>query len=278
MTVLGGVVTYNPDVSRLGECLGALAPQVDAVLVVDNGSENLNEIDGLLSTIGHAALIPLGENRGIAAALNRILQHGCDNGYSHVLTMDQDSILGENAVKKMLPLAEGGAALVSPWVLYEGNEGFQRPRPVSEVDDIDWAITSGSLTSVEAWGIVGGFDEAMFIDGVDKDFCFRLRKVGYEILRCNRVLLHHELGDLKCRKVLGRTVYITNHSPMRKYYMVRNGIYLARKGVVSRSSALSGVTKEFLKSFFYESGKAKKFFSMCSGVRDAFSMEVENPC
>ena len=41
------------------------------------------------------------------------------------------------------------------------------------------------------WSIqifIGGFDETMFIDFVDFDFCYRLKKEGYEILQTPSVI------------------------------------------------------------------------------------------
>lgn len=46
-----------------------------------------------------------------------------------------------------------------------------------------------------------------------------LNKTGYKICRVNTVSLLHELGNLKCRKIAERMIYVTNHSAFRRYDM-----------------------------------------------------------
>ena len=65
------------------------------------------------------------------------------------------------------------------------------------------AIASGSLVKAEVFGVTGFFDEAMFIDYVDTDFCLRLQKNGFKILSVASVLLEHELGQRQTRNLLG---------------------------------------------------------------------------
>lgn len=43
-TVLGAIVTYNPDKARLQENINAVLPQIDHLFIVDNGSDNSNVI------------------------------------------------------------------------------------------------------------------------------------------------------------------------------------------------------------------------------------------
>ena len=38
-----GIVTYNPNMKRLIENVNAILPQVEQVILVDNGSANINE-------------------------------------------------------------------------------------------------------------------------------------------------------------------------------------------------------------------------------------------
>ena len=69
----------------------------------------------------------------------------------------------------------------------------------------------------------------MFIDGVDFEFCYRMKKSGMNILRVNDVVLSHEIGNITVRHFLGFRVIVKNHSPFRKYYIAKNIIYMARK-------------------------------------------------
>jgi GT2 family glycosyltransferase len=61
---------------------------------------------------------------------------------------------------------------------------------------VDFCITSASCTNLNAWKNVGGFDEWLFIDLVDNDFCKRIIVSGYKILRINSLVLDQEFGKI----------------------------------------------------------------------------------
>ena len=143
--------------------------------------------------------------------------------------------------------------IVSPTVIYKDNERYSDLK--TDIIDVEWVITSASLTNVSAWVLVNGFDEKLFIDGVDRDFCFRLKKSGFRIVQDNSISILHSLGDLQCRKIFNRTIYVTNHSDKRKYYMARNAIYLDSKH--NTHLARKYILKLIGKTMFYE--KKKKF-------------------
>ncbi|WP_250854450.1 glycosyltransferase [Escherichia coli] len=72
--VLAIIVTYNPEIIRLTECINSLAPQVERVILVDNGSNNSHLIKNII--INNLEIILLSENKGIAFAQN----HGVKKG------------------------------------------------------------------------------------------------------------------------------------------------------------------------------------------------------
>jgi len=61
---------------------------------------------------------------------------------------------------------------------------------------------------------------------VDFEFCFRLRRKGYNIYINNAAILTHSVGELKKWRLFGITYYSTNHSPIRLYYRTRNRFYV----------------------------------------------------
>lgn len=66
--IWGGIVTYNPDLGRLCENVDAIAPQVEQLLVFDNGSKNYADIERALGDRARVIVSP--ENLGMAKALN----------------------------------------------------------------------------------------------------------------------------------------------------------------------------------------------------------------
>jgi len=49
MQVIGGIVTYNPEITLLNECVKAIASICEKILIVDNNSNNKKEIRLLAS-------------------------------------------------------------------------------------------------------------------------------------------------------------------------------------------------------------------------------------
>ncbi|MGN6442229.1 MAG: hypothetical protein ACTHL6_10080, partial [Arthrobacter sp.] len=48
---VAAIVTFNPDPQRLKDNLETLPPQVDELLIIDNGSNNLAEIRALINEL-----------------------------------------------------------------------------------------------------------------------------------------------------------------------------------------------------------------------------------
>ena len=69
--LFAGIVTFNPDIELLRKNIEAICAQVDLVIIVDNGSRNLEDIRPLADA-HHCKLIPNAQNEGIATALNQI--------------------------------------------------------------------------------------------------------------------------------------------------------------------------------------------------------------
>ncbi|MCW3118424.1 MAG: hypothetical protein JWM28_2506, partial [Chitinophagaceae bacterium] len=91
-------------------------------------------------------------------------------------------------------------------------------------------MTSGNLIRISAWKEINGFDEKLFIDEVDHEYCYRLKTNGYQIVQVNQVFLNHQLGTQKEAGYFGRIAkrHRRIHSPKRVYFMVRNYLYVRK--------------------------------------------------
>ena len=94
-----GIVTYNPDITRLVENINAIYNQVDNVIIVDNNSKNIAEIEQIVLNYLHICLIKSKCNEGIATALNKMMKKAKELHYTWCLTLDQDSIVPENIIE-----------------------------------------------------------------------------------------------------------------------------------------------------------------------------------
>ena len=71
--------------------------------------------------------------------------------------------------------------------------------------------------------------EKLFIDYVDFEYCLRLRLNGFKIIQLNNITLYQELGNMVTKRILFWKVGISNHSPQRIYYRVRNRLFVSSK-------------------------------------------------
>jgi rhamnosyltransferase len=238
------VVTYNPDSVRLQQLLDAVLPQVDSVRLIDNGSaaEVLAWLRGLADD--GLQLLELGENKGIAAAMNAGIAAARADGCSHILLLDHDSVPAPSMVDDLLrALAivrpEGrGVAAVGPRYLDERQDNpppFIRVRglrvercPCPTPDTIvavDYLISSGSLIPCTTLDAVGGMAEELFIDYVDIEWGLRARRLGFQSYGVCAAQMAHDLGDAPI-EFMGRRLPL--HSPLRHYYHFRNAVWLYR--------------------------------------------------
>ena len=276
METLAGITLYEPDIDRLLENIEAVLPQVDKLICVDNGSRNIEEVkEKIQNTSPKIEFIENGENLGIARALNQMFEYAEEKAYDWVLTLDQDSVCPANLMeeyRKYIDQIEHkdlkDVGVISPKLVDRNFEkDIQTEKPY---DYIDKCITSASLTSVETWKKVGGFWEYLFIDFVDHDFCAKCQKQRIKIIRVNSVELLHELGNGEHHTFLGRRVTALNHSPFRKYYMVRNWlIYMhEHKDVIDYKKVRNSYRFFYLKTLLFEDEKFEKLKQMLKGRRD----------
>lgn len=265
--ICAGIVTYNPVWTRLEENISHIIEQVDRVYICDNGSNNIDEINEKLATFNNRVVLnKLFENKGIAFALNQLCNSALVDGFEWILTLDQDSVSPESMIEGLTQYTnKGDIAIVAPDIIYRNNEDFVYNR-INESDEVEWVITSASLTSLSIWKTLGGFDEQLFIDKVDYEYCYRARNAGYKIIRVNKVKLLHELGDLHCRKVFGRIINVTNHSAFRCYYMARNEYIVKKKLGVGQPDKEN--FKLLIKVIMFEKEKRKKCNAIFKGIRE----------
>lgn len=237
------IVTYHPDPVVLERLLFALMPQTSLIVVVDNGSDAaLLPAQEVALQHPRITLIGNSTNMGIAAAQNRGIAHARASGCSHVILFDQDSLPPQRLVSGLLAAARsaGGDVVVGPCIVDErlgvrmpfvrfGMLGVKRQRcgeHSTAVVPADFLIASGVLIPISVFDKVGLMDEALFIDNVDLEWCFRARSRGVRLFGACGVHLLHALGERAF--CVGRRV-IHYHAPVRQYYMMRNRILLYRR-------------------------------------------------
>lgn len=273
------VVTFHPDDAAL-RAICALASQTSHVIVVDNTAEvetttKLQRIQASAPNI--FILLSNSENFGVAAALNRGMRYAQKLSAEWALTLDQDSRATVGMVDALLATRQAFSepfrprvALLAPSIVDRQTKAVSDPT-IRTFKEVSTAITSGNLINVSAWQDVGGYDERLFIDYVDHDFCFRLRRAGFRIAVCDGAVLQHTIGDARQIRPLGYTVTVDQHSPLRYYYMTRNGFYFwktyACKDPFLRADKLNAL-KLLVKATILDTRRIERLRMFWRGYRD----------
>jgi rhamnosyltransferase len=238
-------VAFEPSRSRLLEQLRAVRPQVDEMVVIDNGSQPPLEQMAELREAGARVLTPT-ENRGVAAGFNMGVRHAREAGCESVLLLDDDSVPAPDMVAKLADVldargAREAVAAVGPRIRdprdpqdypfirlgWTHNRHLRCATRDAPAISCDFLVSSGSLIALDAVAALGEFDESLFIDSVDLEWCFRARAHGFALYGVCGTYLDHRLGDER-KTVLNAGLVV--HPPERIYYMTRNRFLLYRRG------------------------------------------------
>ena len=279
-SVCAVIVTYNPQPTFIDNVI-AISEQVGRVVVVDNGSSGETECRlQELETRPCCKVIRNHQNLGIAAALNLGVKHALENRFDWICTFDQDSRVCKGFIAQMLdtyqqaPHPELIALLTPSYVDRESGIKVRLRR--ASTGEILTTMTSGTMMPSSAIRKLGFFDECLFIDAVDTEFCLRARRNGMSILQSPAVLLH-SLGRTTYHHLFGLRFGTTNHSPGRHYYISRNRLRLLARYAADWPwvwREIRGMVFDAAKIGLVEDNKWRKFRAMAAGTVDALSGKV----
>jgi rhamnosyltransferase len=277
IAICGLIISYNPTENIIHN-VDKLLKQVQKVIVVDNGSFDSASRSYLetLQSLERLEIIFNNENLGIATGLNQGINIAIQEKYEWIITFDQDTVIPQNFTNDLLKchdsidsnihIAIMCAVYINTFSSYENKSRSDHYKCVRST------MTSGSLMKISAIKEIGMFDENLFIDWVDHDYCMRARIAKYKIIESTHTSLIHSPGRIKQHLFFGSKIYTSNHSPTRRYYMYRNRIIALRRYFVFDPTFilqdwLIGL-KEFVKIALFEEEKIAKIEMVCRGVRD----------
>lgn len=224
--IIGLVIWYHPGEKEVS-AIQLYNKDIERVIVVDN-SEADNR--ALCAALGNVVYIPLMANKGIAAALNRGCQEAKRLGAEWVLTMDQDSRWDQQTLCQYIEEAEEyegfeKVGIFSPFHDCDGTP--EKHKKEGRFQEMKIIMCSGNLLRLEAWEAAYGFKEDFFIDCVDDEISCHIRALGWQIIRTNRILLTHHLGNGPTMVKIIHHPY-TAHPAWRYYYRGRNMLRMAQ--------------------------------------------------
>jgi N-acetylglucosaminyl-diphospho-decaprenol L-rhamnosyltransferase len=223
--VAGVVVTHGTD-PALNRCLGALAPQVDELVVVANPPAP--EVDVQLIVNDRALGFAANANKGIAAV-----------SAPFVVVANPDTEPEPDAVRLLMEFAESHprAGVIGPQLVFP--DGTWQPsrrrfptvrgtvvrrtplrsilqpqnrqrehygldeRPTEPIS-ADWMLAAFLLLRRDMLDELGGFDEGYRLYGEDIDLCYRAAKAGWERWYVPQATVQHEHAAVTDRRFLTR--------------------------------------------------------------------------
>ncbi|EPI60588.1 glycosyltransferase, group 2 family protein [Gardnerella vaginalis JCP8070] len=277
MHICAGIITYNPTLTDVSTCLEALCNQVERVIIVDNASKNVKSLQEVVSKYANVTLVKNSQNIGFAKALTQVFEWAKSQGFNWVLTLNDDSVVPSNMISEYKKILENQGSLVNQKNAKNAKIAIVCSLLKNRLDGTilhskcheDECITSGSLTSVEAWAKIGGFDEWLEIDGVDFDFSRRLVRAGWKIVECQNVIMEHQIGKARSINLIIKHPIVWNHNANRKYYIARNMQVVDYKmGTYSYVKSLRAVVRDMIFVALWEKNKFAKIRAMIRGFKD----------
>lgn len=233
MTIAAVVPLFNPD-GEVFRRLEALARQVDHLVLVDDGSSTPFALPaGVLPD----ALVIRQANLGIASALNAgvVTARTLWPSVAFVITVDQDSTLASDYVRKALRALESARAdgvPVGAICAEQFNEW--RVSPSGENSGHRTALQvaqSGLVLTTETLERFGPFSDELFIDCVDTEYVLRMLAAGTVVVVGEGCRLDHQVGEMvdltvrgKQVRIGGRIRRVSIHTATRRYYITRNRV------------------------------------------------------
>ena len=234
------IATFYPDRLSLLNTVSAIAPDVMAVVIFANSPIESDIRDALRTRAGATPVVIIyrGENVGLGAAYNAAFEVASEFRARYVLLLDQDSAPSPGMVTKLEFIAEylesigERPAVIGPLPVTDDGVPFKISRRSSGVrlfcsaTRVEFAISSGSLISVNAVQSIGKFREDFFIDAIDIEWCLRAWHHGWSAWVAEDVLMVHALGQGVIAMPFG--LRLTNQPPYRLYTYFRNQIAMLR--------------------------------------------------
>ncbi len=265
MKICSVTIIYNPETIKVLQNIKKYLSSVDEAIVWDNTPDGSKGFDTLCK-MHNLTLLGNGNNVGISTALNESIKYALNKGYDYILTMDQDSewIDFDSYIKEVKSNLNCDTIIYAPQIL--SNDKILR------VNSSISAITSGSVVNLHLAKKIGLFNENLFIDEVDNEFCYRASTNNLKIKIFQNHLLKQIFGNPAENKFINRLT--SQYSPQRTYFQIRNRIWVWKRYHATLSyryllrTLLIQIIRRSIIICIYEDDKIKKLCSIFRGMKD----------
>jgi GT2 family glycosyltransferase len=241
------ILNWNQE-KDTAECLSSLRAVRGGplrVILVDNGSPP-ESVDRLERTFSEALVIRLPENQGFAAGNNAGIARAVQEGASHILLLNNDTLVDPNFLAPLLEgLKEPKTGMVGPKIYYhpevtriwfaggmiDWRTGRQWHLGADELDkgqwdrprEVDYITACCLLAPAGLFQEIGGLDERYFIYFEETDWNLRARRRGYQCRYLPDSRIYHKVSQA-----------MKTGSPTSDYYYTRNRLLFFKSHAPAR--------------------------------------------
>lgn len=261
-------VFYNPSVESV-EFWKKMEVDDCITIIIDNTPQK--RINNFTDKIIYNRL---GQNKGIAYAQNVGIEKSKEYGCDFVIFFDQDSRPERDLIKKLkaefLQLEERNinVGAIGPKIINKCTGEFYKGCNIEGNNPVltRSIISSGTFTSNRNIDIIGAADDKLFIDYVDKEWCWRANAKGFSIFTSPNCELKHMVGY---RSPSIFSIPFILSAPIRYYYQYRNFIWLLGVSYVPKNWKYKTIIRKSVEFFiipFLCKEKLKTSKKMIKGI------------
>lgn len=225
------VTVYNPK-ENVKENIFEISQQVDKIFILDNSS---NSNKDMFSFIQNSIYIFNNENLGISSAFNTPLKSTSFDDNDFLIFFDQDSTIKTNHIQKLIEefikIERCGYNIgaLGPVFFNKSNNSLEITKIKEQIVEdsniyiVNKLITSSMITKYRFIKQINFWNDHVFLDYADWDFCWRIKMHKLKCFLTTNVILEHEIGIGE--KKVG-PISLRLASPIRDYYKIRDSLYL----------------------------------------------------
>lgn len=283
--IVGIVVVYKPIIKDLIDNINCYVTEIDMLLIWLNSELDeieLNELKNNIMTENYK-IIKSDKNLGLAKPYNYAIEYAKDNSFKYLMTMDQDSKwygFHDYLSFIMKSSKDNSVGIFGPRICTkEHGEDNSNSLPC-EFTYVDHVISSGCVYAVDIFEHLKGFNEHFFIDALDEELCYRARRIGIKTAKVPYGYLFQRFGERETRSIFNRKIYISNYSPTRYYFIVRNHMWLNKKEYLTEKEKKfichNYIASPFVKVLLFENNKSEKLKSIIKGFIHGMRKESQD--
>jgi GT2 family glycosyltransferase len=243
MKIAAVIVTFNR-INLLKKCVDSIRCQtykVDEIIVVNNSST-----DGTLDWLNEQSDITTitQRNSGGAGGFHTGIKTAFEKGYDWIWCMDDDGYADENSLQKLLEFKIEEPCVLNSMVVsnidnsklsFSLYDREQKRGHINLADLKDYKIVKGACffngTLLHRYVIeqIKYPIKELYIHGDELEYYLRILKYNYEILTITDSLFYHPPALVRIYNFGIFYHYYNYVSPTKRYYRIRNLVYLSKK-------------------------------------------------